>query len=72
MRSRLLCWAALILMTAPLLHGQSFDCAKATTRAEKLVCGKDGADLRLLDVKLAQTYKQAVARLTTQEEKFQL
>ena len=52
------------------LSAQSFDCAKAAKAAEKLVCSDDG--LKKLDLQLSQVYKQAVAKLGTQEEKYQL
>lgn len=43
--------------TAPALAPPSFDCAKASSEAEKLVCGD--AELAALDRQLAQRYAQA-------------
>jgi uncharacterized protein len=47
--------AASIASTSP-----SFDCRKATTAVEKLICSNP--DLSKLDVSLAETYKEAVSK----------
>lgn len=47
------------VITAPMLaHAASFDCAKAASTTEKLICGNPAVSL--LDEQLGQAYKQAL------------
>jgi uncharacterized protein len=47
------------VITAPMLaHAASFDCAKAASATEKLICGNTAVSL--LDEQLGQAYKQAL------------
>jgi uncharacterized protein/ankyrin repeat protein len=56
---------ALVAVLPALGYGASFDCRKATTSAEKLVCSSNEA--RILDVQLYETY-QRVLRLSANED----
>lgn len=46
---------ALLISTTQLTHAASFDCAKATSKVEKMICSDK--ELSKLDDQLAQTYK---------------
>lgn len=48
-------------------HGASFDCAKANTRVEKIICDDDDWELSKLDVELAVRYKAALEEQTRAE-----
>lgn len=48
-----------LVLIAP-VQAASFDCAKAASKIEKLICGDD--ELSKLDEALSKTYKQALAR----------
>ena len=48
------------------LSGPSFDCAKASTPVEKMICGNK--EVAGLDKKLAQVYKQTLASSSNSEE----
>jgi len=59
--SRFLSLAALIvglLVEIPLATGASFDCHKAGTAVEKLICSS--SDVRLLDVRLYEIYRRTI------------
>jgi uncharacterized protein len=47
--------------------GPSFDCAKATNRSEHLICSSP--DLAVLDLAMANAYRDAAARAGTREHK---
>lgn len=47
----------------------SFDCAKATTKVEKMICEDSSGELQELDSMMAQRYKEAKAQLTIQDKK---
>jgi uncharacterized protein YecT (DUF1311 family) len=50
--------------------GPSFDCAKATYRSEQLVCSSP--ELAVLDLAMANGYRDAAARVGTRERKADL
>lgn len=60
----ILCSAAVLFIClaflVPSSFTQSFDCAKATHKAEKIICADDG--LKALDVSMAALYKEAMAK----------
>jgi len=62
MSARLLCAiSAFFLLTfAGNLHAASFDCSKATSEVEKIICGDD--ELSKLDQALNKAYLQALKR----------
>jgi uncharacterized protein YecT (DUF1311 family) len=47
------------LFLSPLSFAQSFDCKKATTETEKLICSND--ELKRLDIELNKLYKQLIS-----------
>ena len=53
----LVCFMACAVPITP-IKAASFDCAKASTNVEKIICATK--DLQILDEKLAETYKQAL------------
>ncbi len=50
----------LLLLVAGNIHGASFDCSKATSEAEKLICGDE--ELSRLDESLNKSYLEALKR----------
>jgi uncharacterized protein len=52
--------AFLLLIVAGNVHAASFDCGKATSEIEKLICGND--ELSKLDESLNATYLKALER----------
>lgn len=54
------CWLFIVLAlcVASTAQGASFDCAKATTKVERMICGD--AELSKLDEELTATYKTAL------------
>jgi uncharacterized protein len=52
--------AMFIIHTRPALAAPSFDCAKAQTSAEHLICADDG--LAALDAEMAEAFAQSLAR----------
>jgi uncharacterized protein len=52
--------ATLLALFVPKIYSASFDCAKASSRMEKLICSN--ADLSKLDEKLAEAYKAAYSK----------
>jgi uncharacterized protein len=51
-------WVALSLLASASAHAASFDCAKASTNIEKLICGN--AELSKLDEEMGEAYKAAL------------
>jgi uncharacterized protein len=59
MKTRTLILALLFLLTiAGNIHAASFDCGKATSEVEKLICGEPG--LSQLDVRLSNAYRDVL------------
>ena len=54
------CALAILCLAAEAASGASFDCAKASTAAEKLVCSDQG--LSTLDERLSEVYRQALKK----------
>jgi uncharacterized protein len=59
-RAALACVVVAVWMSAPVAQAASFDCGKAHSPMEHMICGDAG--LSQLDEQLAATYRQAVAR----------
>ena len=47
----------------------SFDCAKATTRVEKMICSDSGGELQNLDKQLFESYQAIKAKLDKNDKK---
>lgn len=62
---RLVCAAAILSAAAGGASGASFDCAKATTASEKLVCSDQ--NLSTLDERLSEAYRQALKKTPGKE-----
>lgn len=60
------CEIALLISLSPALaHGASFDCNKASTRTEKMICSN--AKLSSADEQLAKSFKEALAASTDKQ-----
>jgi uncharacterized protein YecT (DUF1311 family) len=66
MLATLLCGAA--WLHSPRIEAQSFDCEKASTVVEKAICSDQS--VKVMDVELAQDYRQAMARYPTRRSDF--
>ena len=55
----------LICLSSAIAHGASFDCNKASTRTEKIICSN--VKLSSADEQLAKIYKEALAASTDKE-----
>ena len=68
MRSRLLVLLAVFFVLAPATLGQhpGFDCAKAVTKVEKMICGNN--KLSELDGSLGQLYKKVMEKSPAPED----
>ena len=47
----------------------SFDCAKATTRVEKMICSNSSGELQNLDEQLFESYQATKAKLDKNDKK---
>ena len=56
----------ILLMIAGTIHSASFDCGKATTEVEKIICGDD--ELSKLDESLNKAYLEALKRIDLKEQ----
>ncbi len=67
-RSRALLVNALIFVSVSVsaASGQSFDCAKATSAVEKMICSD--TELKALDTRMAQLYAQALKAVPVAEQ----
>jgi hypothetical protein len=59
---RLACGVSLVLLTANVAAAQSFDCSKASTKTEKMVCAD--AEIAKLDTQMALQYKLLLSKET--------